>query len=94
MFGRRAKADLEKATKKIAELTGLLEMARATAGKLQDELAVTKKAFEDVKKELEEEKAINKRLTEKDEKTMAQFIDEYVNGPKDDRTEVQQWGAK
>lgn len=93
MFGRRAKADLEKATKKIAELTGLLEMARATAGKLQDELAVTKKALEDVKKELEEEKAVNKRLTENEE-TTAQFIDEYVNGSKEDRVEVQPWHAK
>jgi predicted RNase H-like nuclease (RuvC/YqgF family) len=55
-----------------------------------------KRENERLKAELEEAKAeierLNKRLAEKDVDSRT-FIDEYINGPEDDRTEVQRWAT-
>ncbi len=55
-----------------------------------------KRENERLKAELEEARAeierLNKQIAEKDVDSRT-FIDEYINGPEDDRTEVQRWAT-
>lgn len=58
-------------------------------------LKEAQKEIERLKAELEEAKAeierLNKQIAEDGAENMGAFIDEFINGPKDDRMEVQPW---
>ena len=82
MFWRK-EAEILEAEHEAERLKAELEVVRAEKEALKTE-------NETLKTEVER---LNKLLAEQSAENFGSFIDEFVNGPKDDRTEVQRWAT-